>query len=261
MAKDYAKFVPAKPRSSRQKRWRLEIAFAFFLLILTVAGVVYYAKHNTTDLTAGNPKLEALIAKVSTFFQKEKKALEVKPTNSTLASATDNPAPAVQFDFYNELPNMQVAMATEDSSVMALKTATSTTNEKSSLPAVNTVTKEKPLPVEQEQVSVAVNKPALSQAVSVVKPQEISDMLTAEKENQTKQYYIFLGTFSNQQAASRMLAALNEVGFQAQIVKVKQGKQAVYRVQQGPYATIPLARLNQQRLQKRGIVSEIQKVT
>jgi cell division protein FtsN len=45
------------------------------------------------------------------------------------------------------------------------------------------------------------------------------------------------------------------------IVKVTQGNHKLYHVQQGPYETAALAKSFQQRLEKRGIISVIQKAS
>jgi cell division protein FtsN len=76
----------------------------------------------------------------------------------------------------------------------------------------------------------------------------------------SSQYIIQLGVFESESAAQRLLEAVNSVGFEGNIVKTEHGDQSLYRVQQGPFETRDLAKLTQQRMQKRGIISLIRKI-
>lgn len=117
MAKDYAKFVPPKPRQSQHKSWRLPLIFALFLVMFCFAALSYviYAK-KTPDAFAGSPRTAAFIEKVASLIMPAKKEAHAatKSPVKTLAKAESEDSPPVQFDFYNELPNMQVNLPMVD---------------------------------------------------------------------------------------------------------------------------------------------------
>jgi cell division protein FtsN len=89
---------------------------------------------------------------------------------------------------------------------------------------------------------------------------DLGALLAAENTAQTSQYVIQLGVFESEEAAHRMVAAINSVGFEGSVVKTQQGPQERFRVQQGPFASRELAKMTQQRMQKRGIISIIRKI-
>jgi cell division septation protein DedD len=91
---------------------------------------------------------------------------------------------------------------------------------------------------------------------------QVTHLLAAEKpiSNVSKQHYIVeLGVFETEIGARRWVDAIRSVGFAVNVVKVAQGRFNLYYVQQGPYETLELAKMSQQRLKTRGIVSVVKK--
>jgi cell division protein FtsN len=246
MAKDYAKFIPPKKRP--QSKSKGSAYFFIFLSVLVLLGAgggyFFYAKQ------------PALFSKGFALLTHKKIPPAVKPVVKPLAQAS---APEVQFDFYSELPNMQVtfsepgvvtkgltqikeptAAKTADSKDPELKTAGIRAEDIDELPELNA-----PAPA----TSSAAKQP------DIFNTNALKSLLDAESQTAGSQYVIQLGVFESLEAAQRLLAAINAVGFEGNVIKSPNG----YRVQQGPYGSKELAKLTQQRMQKRGIISIIRK--
>jgi cell division protein FtsN len=293
MAKNYAKFVPPKSRTSRKKKWRVEVVVAIFLVVTgaTAFGSFLYVER-TQEAGAGNANGVSLFSKfIALIHPKKPTVIDMKlAANKKSTVPGDHKSEPVHFDFYNELPNMQ--MPADDAEVGATNPpAPSTTTV--ALPATAEAPAALPAPVVAEAALpqsdepaaaampvIAVAKPAQPSPVKAVSvasppktvapkssaatpdarifnPEEVSDLLAAE--HGVGRYIIQLGVFQSEDAANRLREAIVSVGFDVVIIKVKQGSQKLYHVQQGPYETAALAKLSQQRLQKRGIISIIKK--
>jgi cell division protein FtsN len=258
MAKDYAKTVVAKSRSPKQSRWRVE--YIVIILVLVVGftlGAYFFYQHamqktqaqvDAQSSTQSSP--HSWLSKLALLLEHHKKTAALSKTTKTVAMETDHQPPSVHFDFYNELPSMQVTASSLASS-----------NSMHSMPVAPKVVSH---PDTEE------NKPAAAPAI--FNADEVSNLLSAETQSvpdaKTKiaavrpnqQYMIQLGAFETEQGANRLLAALSDVGFQAKIVKGNHSGKPLYHVQQGPYSTFELAKSNQQRLKKRGIDGMIRKI-
>ena len=292
MAKNYAKFVPPKSRS-RKKQWRTEVVVAIFLV---VTGVLAFGSFLYVERSqgAGGQHLAAVFSKLVALVHPKKITVPEKQTPAkSVAVAKSGPEP-VHFDFYNELPNMQ--MPAEDQQTVASSTPppkvtpAAPTEAPPALPAP-VVAAAQPSSAVDEPVAVATAAPVADAAMvaaakpaqvpvpqpaapvkaappviakipppaPVFNPEEVSNLLAAE--HGLQRYVIQLGVFQSQAAARQLREAIMSVGFDVVVVAVKQGNHKVYHVQQGPYESAALAKLSQQRLEKRGIISVIQKAS
>ena len=297
MARDYAKFVPPKPRSLNYRSWRVPLFFALFLTLLAFLAVTYsmHAKKSDPSL-ASHSKLAAVIDKLANAFSHHTTQLKATAAKAVAMTKTETPPP-VQFDFYNQLPSMQVSLPDEAQSAkppvdVSKPTLRSATTEEAAVTQEDTVAfkdmhpDEAILPVhhnatikavaigsvntQADAVATAVTETdadadvqptasPVSTSPSIISPDEITSQLAAD--NAVMQYAIQVGVFATPQAAARLQTALADVGFTANIVKIKKNGHTEYHVQQGPFATKDLAKAGQESLQKRGIVSILRKLT
>jgi cell division protein FtsN len=232
MPKDYAKFVPPKARTSAQKRGYSALFFTVVFVLLTAVLVSYflYEKKETGSFAAASKNIATYSSKLWTQINTKKPAIQAEPR--TLIGQ-NTVRPPVHFDFYNELPKMQV-YPDQPSESMDLSPKTHAT-----------VITQSQIPVDK------VDRTNTKKAI--FDPDEVSELLAAEKETQS--YTLQLDTFETEQAAKGLQKALASIGFDVRIVKINAQGKAIYFVQQGPYKNKALAKISQQLLQKRGITS------
>lgn len=282
MAKDYAKFVPPKKRMSRKKTRHIGTVAAVLLIAICCLLAVYYIydkKSFMNNMTAAVSRLSAIVH--------HRKDLHLAKNTSKTMIAQDSPPPPVHFDFYNQLPAMQVVVeeAENNGPVTVLQsnhttvaTATATTqvatSDSQATPvAVASAVSDESAPIVAKVDPATPNEIAIAPAPTpkqnIFNPDEVASMLASEapqtqaESQQLKQpsqpYIIQLGTFETQPAAKQLVSALSSVGFEAKIVKIRNKGQTVYAVQQGPFVTKEMALATKQRLQKRGIAGVIRK--
>jgi cell division protein FtsN len=245
MPKDYAKFVPPKSRRAEEKNVPVKLfAFIFVVLLAGVLGGVYlYAKNPA----AGSAWLKDVN----------------KPAPNKLTTAEEKPQ--VRFDFYEQLPNMQIPTdANEIASVpppAAIMSPAKIAPMVISSPTNSFNPDEVTQLLEAEQTKPAVIKPLKTvsppAAVAVAKAPALA--ADAEIPLPAERYVVQLGEFDSEPAAKALLQAINSVGFDAQVVKISRAGHKIYKVQQGPYLSMSLALQSQQRMQKRGLISTILK--
>jgi cell division protein FtsN len=285
MAKNYAKFVPPKSRSSRKKQWRTEVVVAVFLLCggAIAFGSFLYVERAQEVMTSSDHSDSgpSVFAKFIALIH-HKKATTVDPklaSNKKAAAASSDQPPGVHFDFYNELPNMQMPADEQAGAMNTPSPAPRAASQEHAAaepapaselvvveakPVAPVVASAAPLPL-PAKLMPAVPKPVVAKAAApksparIFNPDEVTDLLAAE--HGVQRYVIQLGVFQSEAAANRLREAIVSVGFEAAIVKVTQGNHKIYHVQQGPYESAALAKSSQQRLEKRGIISVIQKVS
>jgi cell division septation protein DedD len=257
MAKDYAKFVPPKPRAAKRKQWHAEIILpAFLLLAGALAGGCYYYQKGHPATEAQGQGIQGFATKVASFFSHHKKdALHLK---KTLAANGEEQPPTVHFDFYSQLPSMQVTIPEEGGQPTLQEAA-----KPISAPVLAKL--ESPHQEVIPVVSQAPAAPTPASKMAAPNADEVSTLLEAEGQpvqyikTTTQTYVIELGVFDSRQAAALLADALSGVGFKVAIVKINRNGQKMYGVQQGPFKNLDVAKSTQQRLQKRGIVGEIHK--
>lgn len=289
MAKDYAKFVPSRPKQAKKAGWRKVIAPVFILFFLTSVVAGYFTYQKKSADVAPNPKAEAFAAKITALFGRHKKETptDEKTKPKAAALAQNEVAPPVQFDFYSELPKLQVTLpetapaaapprmnkpANNVPPVAAVAKAQPQVAENSALASAEIKSQPELVPAEDSPEPQSVFKPeeldqilahdetaAPKTAPAKIAPAKTTTKIAAPKVVTTKadQYLLHLGSFDTQKAAKIWCAALIEVGFRADIIKGNQGGHVIYHVRQGPFANAALAKVSQQKLQRRGIASSV----
>jgi cell division septation protein DedD len=251
MAKDYAKFIPPKQRPSKTKARGTEYFFILLLVLVICSAGGYFIFASPTKTFAAGTENTTFLSKALALVKHKKTVAIAKPAAKKMAEASDTPS--VQFDFYSELPSMQVTLSTPSEAVKGLSQLKNPTAVKAAsantIPAVAMVNAAKP-PVIFDTNEL---KSLLEAEVTPATP-------AAPTVSTASQYIIQLGVFESEPAAQRLLEAINSVGFEGNIVKAESGDQPMFRVQQGPFESRDLAKLTQQRMQKRGIISIIRKI-
>ncbi|MES2218207.1 MAG: SPOR domain-containing protein [Pseudomonadota bacterium] len=237
MPKDYAKFVPPKSRLNLPYQWPVKLAVVISLILLLGGiGVYYYAT-----------KHPGLMASLDAVIHPDK----VPKPGTKLASAQPPKPRTVRFDFYEQLPNMQMPDATATIP---------------SAPAPAPLLASAPPPKIVPVVVATQPAPAPRQ---VFNPDELTHMLEAERPKMVpnlpaphpaaSQFMIQMGDFDTEFGAKGLLKAIRSVGFDAKVVKISRSGRTIYQIQQGPYESMALATQTQQRMQKRGLVTSIVK--
>jgi cell division protein FtsN len=206
------------------------------------------APANLTGVTNPTPLLTKLAA---LLHHKKATILETNKTAPKKVALVDpNQSPSVQFDFYSELPNMQVTLSDPAQASPAGKLPKAVERAPTLTAPVSTLA----------ATTQQSNKPGadLTKQNSIVSAGELTHLLEAE--NQAHQFVIQLGAFESETGARQFLEAVKSVGFAVEVIKVKHGSRMLYTVQQGPFDSISVARSTQARMQKRGIVSIIHKL-
>lgn len=219
MRKDYAKKnMFAQKRKLRKEPPRLSVLLTVFFVafVVSVTGYWIYAHHGFRDGSI------AWIASAKSLFIKHKTE-PVKVTKQQDSNPNDN----VRFDFYTELPKMQV----NNSAVVDKKS--------SILPKL---VENLPRPVELTEID-----------------NSIQSVIAAKKAHakQLMQYTLQLGIFKDQLSASQLRLSLLLAGIDADVVKLQNN---TYRVQKGTYNSESQAKSIQRQINKKGFDSEIKPV-
>lgn len=292
MAKDYAKFVPPKSRKAKKGSLRVGSILVSFIVLfsaIVVGCFVYFDKTQTTGSHA--ERAAVAVSKVMALVQHKK--VSAKPAVATVVA--NNEPPPVHFDFYNELPNMQMPVddprnvASVPPPPAASKPAPAVSAQpvpavakaempetadvdvaNNAVPSATTAT----VDAEAPPVVVKANAPVTNKqtAKSAFDADDVSDLLAAEHKTEAnnhqadvnhpaQSYVLQLGVFQSEAAANTLRDAIISVGFKAAVVKVAHGSHKLYHVQQGPYEDVAAAKQLQQRMEKRGIISSIQKAS
>jgi cell division protein FtsN len=215
MAKDYARYTVKSKKRLTEKGWYHRLLLIIFLLCLVSAMLLgwYAVKNKRLDFSKKN--LIDWVTQMKTLLS-HKKVMSL-PFTKTKPIKSAKQELEVQFDFYTELPKMQVTLP------------------------------------ETEKIA---SKPLIMEYSSTKDPRK-KDLSNEHNEGQ---YVLQMGIFKSEPAARQMQISLLLTGFDAQIVKSMAANHAFYRIQQGPYPTIARAKIIQQQLQNKGIVSLVKKI-
>lgn len=74
-------------------------------------------------------------------------------------------------------------------------------------------------------------------------------------------FILQVGVFHHEDAATRYQAALESAGLTVEVVELQEGKDVVYRLQQGPYDKLEEAQAAKKELTARGITCDVQEVS
>ncbi len=221
MARDYAK----RARQEQVKKG-LNGNVLLFILIVCMAGIIsigIYVYQNVNE--SPQQKLDHLIAQIKMYLHHEKTKTSILAKTHVVQQPKE--APEVRFNFYTELPNMQVK-----------------------LPEVEQMSGDKQISAVRQEVLAKTKAPPLVEE------------LKKEKDNATGagQYILQLGLFKNETAAGQARISLLLTGCEAQVVQTTEGTQTLYRIQTGPYATLTQVKVAQKQLQRKGTLGLVKKL-
>jgi cell division protein FtsN len=211
MARDY-KNSYRKP-TPKKARWPFIVPV---ILFLAVAGGIYAMYLHKQANSTSHQTWTAWMADIKSRWQNRH---PVKSRPLTLAEK-EQQKNEVHFDFYTELPKMQVGV-----------------------PEVSEP--------KSEHKSAAVTPPSQGAAVSPSAAQSTKPAKPASP------YVVQVATFKDMARAGELRISLLLAGIEANIVKIQEGDQTVYSVQLGPYASAALAKASQRRLQEKGFASVV----
>ncbi len=230
MPKDYAKYSSQPQRKLAEQGWRKRLFFSFLaacVLGIIILGIYVY---KSNALESSRQKLITWIMQARLHLGHKKVGVSMPAKISSVQQVKQEPE--VRFNFYTELPNMQVTLSeTEETpraqTFIAKQTTltTATTTNTGSLLSTEELKKDK------------------------------------KNVNRTGQYILQMGVFKNETAAGQLRVSLLLAGFEMDIVTSTEGNKTVlYHVQKGPYATLSQAKEMQKQLQKKGIIGLIKQL-
>jgi cell division protein FtsN len=221
--RDYVNYNYKKNRQRRDGKrplWVLGMIFSFLGVGL---GVYYF--YTQQHLSLANIKNDTVVKVTSFFpqiFQRHKTQLSVK--KEAVAVEVEKP---LHFDFYDELPKAKLQLPAKiDEPVISKAASTSMAT----------------------TASVPVLTPQLEEKNTVVRPVDSGS------------YILQVGVFHNLEAANRYHGALAAAGLKVDVVRVKEGNEVIYRLQQGPYHNLDQLRLAKKKMAGRGVACEVRKI-
>ncbi len=220
MRKDYAKKnMFAQKRKVRKQPPRLSVLLTVFFVafVVSASGYWVYAHHGFRD------GVIAWVASAKSLLIKHKTD-PVKVAKQSDSNQDDN---NVRFDFYTELPKMQV----NTTSVLDKKTFVSPK-----------LVEKLPRPAELADIDNSI------QSVITAKKSQAKPLM---------QYTLQLGIFKDQLSASQLRLSLLLAGIDADVVKMQNN---TYRVQKGSFTSENQAKAMQRQINKKGFDSEIKPV-
>lgn len=232
--KDYAKRNRYKKKpASDKKRGQFEIMLAGFAIFIGAIGywVHVHRMADATEMaqqqganTTWAAQLKAIFTHKTPEIPAEKKLLA---SNNAHADANEG----VKFDFYTQLPAMQVNVPP----VSAAKAPPVVSSDKLTADIDRSI---KEAHTTKSQIDRHDGNPATSK----------------------QPYVIQLGIFKDRMAAKELRVSLLLAGVDADVVKITVQNQDNYRVQAGPYVSTKAAKLAQQKISRKGIESIILKL-
>jgi cell division septation protein DedD len=226
MRKDYAKYTfSTKQPPKKPGQWQWYSVGALVVCVGLFVGWFYIHKQGATTKAVWSSWLHHN----NTLNNKEKSIEKV------VAEAKSTP-PLPHFEFYNELPDMQVTLPVIAESQPIVEARANPS-------------------VEEVVATTASPEPkAVAQSVTPSSPMPVATNTPPTKGN----YLLQVGAFRNESAASQVRLSLLLAGFEANIIRTQAGNAVIYRLQQGPYS-ITEAKAVQQKLMKKGISSVVKK--
>ncbi len=253
MTRDYVNYKRKRERQGKRSLFVLVVLLFFALL----PGVAFYT--HKQQLTFATLK-EAAAQKVSAYFPQVLSKQKKLPLHKKVVANTQESTKPIHFDFYDELPKAQLDLpqaqtAEEDETVEEPKTTVAAVKKTMAASApVAAVTASEPAPA-------SLVSPHVSQHEEEVVQELASDLTSMKAAETASPYIIQLSVFHSLDAAKRYRAALASAGLKVDLVKLRLGKEVVYRLQQGPYHNLDQLKLAKKRLTERGIACDIRKLS
>lgn len=222
MSKDYANKNRLNKRRKLHRESRfVPLAIAIFAVVCFLSAVVYTVRvyHQTTFFS--NVSVASWFNHAKIMMSRKDKATAKTPSSQASAENEE-----IQFDFYTELPNMQVNLPQS----AQLKTVS--------------------VPVHKSEEKMAGQ---IDQSIKTVMTQQ----LAKENKKQVGRFIVELGEFKDQLNASQLRLSLLLAGIETEIIKIADRQ---YRVQQGPYQSERQAKSAQRKLDRKGFESSIKEI-
>ncbi len=224
MPRDYAKYRSQPEQKIVEKGWlkRLIILIVGMGIVSILMVGIYLYKQNAGQ--SFSQKMSHWTAEMRARFSHKKTSIAAV-SNKTPSVMQAKEEPQVRFNFYTELPKMQVTIPDDEQNPTS-------------------------------QATARQNIPAASTKMASLPPAE------PKKEVNTGQYIVQLGEFKNETEAGQMRVSLLLAGFEADTVTTSEdgNKTVTYRIQKGPFETISKAKEMQKKLQKKGIMGTIKQL-
>lgn len=227
MARDYAKHRLQPKQKRAENGWRKRLLFS--VLMVCVVGIIIsgaYVYKNTV-LDSSRQKLATWVAQVKLLLSHKKTGTLLLAKSPPVHQAKQEPE--IRFNFYTELPNMQVT-----------------------LPETEQAPGKQALPARQDLLAAA------KKTESLLPGKEFKKNKNSAEDG--GQYILQMGVFKNETAAGQVRVSLLLAGFEADIVKSTDGNQILYRIQKGPYAMLSQVKEVQKQLQNKGVMGVIKKL-
>lgn len=200
------------------KHHRVIFLFVFIVLISMVAWMCH-----RRDITVANvQKMIISLDKKEPAPMADRISKKKAVHKATLVTQEEGSEKPVHFNFYDELPKTQWAFSQDASRDEETKT-------EEMLPEKKLSNVETSLSSNSSEVDQLASPPA--------------------------HYVLQMGMFHHLDAANRYQAALLSAGLKVEIVKIREGKEISYRLQQGPYARLDQLKMAKKRLEERGVTS------
>lgn len=238
MAKDYAKATFNSTRARRKQRSkRILIVLILVLVSLGVSSGWFVYQYKMALFNKEN--MMGWMKDLKTLIHRQDQKTQVLAANQHIKKdlvSTVNPDPPVRFDFYTELPAMQVNVPTRQDEVDANTTKT----------------------IKSADAEHKTSEPA-----------HVLGTPAASHEGQAKpidhskpdvQYIVQVGAYKKDSTASEMRVSILLAGFDAKVIKTTIGDHVIYRIQQGPYSSLDRAKVAQKKLQAKGFDGVVQKI-
>lgn len=205
MAKDYAKYSSKSNKSLATSGWRKRLLIVIMLLLLVsaiIGGIVVYKKYSDK---LPIQTISRWVTHVKSVMVRKKARDEQSPQAADNDMA--NSEPEIKFNFYNELPNMQVTLPEKET-------------EKVEPPIVKPQKVVKPLNQYVVQLGAYESESAASQVRVSLLLSGIEVDIVEEMSDNKPVYRIQQGPFSNNKEAGNALKKLKSKGVDGIVKKI-----------------------------------------
>jgi cell division protein FtsN len=276
MAKDYAKATFNKTRVRKQLRLR-RILFFFILFILgsiCTSGVWYISQQGFNKENA-----MTWVNELKTLLHRQKLSVATNQNTKMERSNSVNQDPPIRFDFYTELPEMQVTLPQKEEERSAnLEARAGETFQKkpesAALPADNSAqnASDKTITSGLQNQSAPImksfnnNVEAETRDVNSHPVRFLSagssevPVKSIDRSQEEIHYVVQVGAYKSNSTASEMRISILLAGFDVKVVKTTIDDRVIYRIQQGPFGSLARAKIAQKKLQAKGFDGVVQKI-
>jgi cell division protein FtsN len=246
MAKDYAKATFKSTRARRIQRSRSRLLLLIFVCVMTVSTVLSWYLYQNKAVIFNKDNIVTWTKELKTLLHRQKPQVTVNQIAKTGGVDVAPQEPEVRFDFYTELPNMQVKLPVVETE--ANKNVPPPVNISDNQTKITAGVEVGHQPLEANAVSENSSSPKDQSGTTIVNHSPSADKTTVA----SPQYVVQVGSFKSDSAASEMRISILLAGFDVSVVKIKVDDQIIYRIQEGPYNSQARAKSAQKKLQAKG---------